>query len=139
MVNSATPYIVILSAERSNKTAAENRARTARMAWGLTYLVHFKDIEKFTDSLGMYEGVSEASYVVHCSNIASVLYMADLAREYNQDSILVLSPSTLEGRPAELVYLNECRSENIGTFKKAPADYNGDAYTIIDGVKYTCE
>lgn len=139
MVNSATPYIVILSAERSNKTAAENRVRTARMAWGLRYMCYFKDIEKVTDALGMYEGVSEAAYVVHCSNIASVLYMADLAREYKQDSILVLSASTLEGRSAELVYLNGCRSENLGSFKKAPADYNGDAYTIIDDVKYICE
>jgi hypothetical protein len=117
----------LFSAERSNKTFAENTDNTCAVA---CELVH-RDIP-FKVVIGCYKGVKELTFLVHGDNY-QVAY--ELAKRYEQESILVVD----ENRNATLGYLDGRPDERYKWAEASPNNL-GDAYTLDPetGIYWKC-
>ena len=79
--------------------------------------------KQFKTLQGSYKGQVETSYLVD-ADFQGIVW--DLAREYNQESILYVD----ENRNAYLEYLADGRIEKLGKFQAITNVKNLDAYTV---------
>jgi len=81
---------------------------------------------------GVWQGVSENSYVVPFSDLETLRSVLSLAAQHSQDAVLVVNPE----RKAELYHLGANNSiESIGNFVCVPKGEAllEDSYTEFDG------
>ena len=77
---------------------------------------------------GVFKGQVENSFYVPCTSDNEAV---DLAREFNQDCVLVVD----QFRRAKLLFVNGA-IEELGTWQVGDSDTE---FTIIDGVKWVCK
>lgn len=124
-------YTVILSAYLDSNTALTNLLLTERMKDRLLHEYHVNPIR----AVGVYQGDSEQSFVVHTNSSRVVGEIKRLGLEcYHQDSVLVSN-----NRKHDIqLHMHDCTTQHIGhTFKC----YTGvpkecQAYTVLKGCDY---
>jgi hypothetical protein len=122
--------VIIFSAFRSELSDAVNDARHSKAIELLSFNgIRSKQVQ------GVYKGISEASIVTVIGNDAQRDLVMQVAREYNQESILILDADT---RNARLYYLDNGQSESIGTFQVVSESEakSRDAYTYDSSQGY---
>ena len=130
-------FTVLMSACLSNLTASQNMARTGQLATSLT-----EGDLGFVRCIGVYKGVSEFSMAIPCNDHYNISQLKELAREFEQESILVIDNETKEAHLVEL----ECGLSIIvplGKWTKTTwndCKYNHDNYTYFPeaNVYYVC-
>ena len=126
--------IVILSAERPEYDAAENAARTARLAAeleGRDYAV--------TLALGIWEGRAEVSLIVALDSDRYVQWhigeLSAIAQRYQQDAILY---AAFSGRATLIFGADTSADTDIGVWRKVSQNEAQalPGYTLTEGEYY---
>lgn len=90
----------------------------------------FHILREFT---GMYKGVTEDSYLIPCYDLIDCLKAYDMAREYEQESVLYLSRESIRvNMRASIVMLNDATAQPVtGIFRNVGMHTpNKDAWTL---------
>lgn len=131
--------IIIISAERSNRDARENRANTEDLHQRLASMRAIGSVTAYARATGVWQGEEEASYVVAYDPkkwLGVVDELVRIARNYGQECILLADAE----RNAELVPV--CNPDCTGPLGKLralrPGEAMPDGYTVLNGVKYIC-
>lgn len=130
-------FTVLMSACLSTLTESQNAQRTAALHRELKR--HSLDV---VSCEGVYKGVKEASFAVPVNYHYDISQLKELAREFEQESILVIDNETKEAHLVEL----ECGLSIIvplGKWTKTTwndCKYNHDNYTYFPeaNVYYVC-
>ena len=122
--------VVIMSAELSSLNSVENVRRTLLLNDMITELRL-----PFKQSIGVYKGSKERSFVVVVNDQAEIDTLAGFAfKSFGQESILHQDSNQL----ARLVY-SDGRTETLGKLVQVPKELAEtlDNYTLMDGKFYT--
>lgn len=130
-------YRIILSAELSECSTHENEQRTSELRGRLHSLLVGNLIAGYRQVQGCYKGSVEQSYLVTLRDdgLNMGISLALLAKEYEQESILMIRPTGtttlifMNGDVCELGYWQPI--ELVSGYGKMP-----DSYTIDGGVAY---
>lgn len=130
-------FTVLMSACLSTLTESQNAQRTAALHHELKR--HSFDV---VPCEGVYKGVKEASFAVPVNYHFVIRALSEIAREYEQESILVVDN---ESKEAHLIELDDCIDVKvaIGKWTKTTwndCKYNHDNYTYFPeaNVYYVC-
>ena len=130
-------FTILMSACLSTLTESQNAQRTAALHRELKR--HSFDI---VSCEGVYKGVKEASFAVPVNYHFVIRALSEIAREYEQESILVVDN---ESKEAHLIELDDCIDVKvaIGKWTKTTwndCKYNHDNYTYFPeaNVYYVC-
>jgi len=105
---------VYLSAYRSDRALFENRQDHKALAAS----IRWSGFERFEEAHGVYDGKREESYVVNCTNPRGYTALLNLARDYGQESILIV----VDGQ-ATLQYTADGRCVPIGKLERLKFDH----------------
>lgn len=113
---------VVLSAELSTLNADDNDGRSD----DLRRRLHSQFGKAAVDEVqGCYKGTLERSFVVQCCDHADVGVLHKLAREYSQESILLVDSR----RSSFLLYVDSLKMERIGHLYTQYEQPTTDAWT----------
>lgn len=140
--------VAIISAERTDRTAEQNQARTAILRDDLVSLFGESNVEQCT---GRYKGITEQSFIVNAQDLRKRLgseqklvdigardILMHMGFKYGQESIIIRWPNG----EAVLHYIGRAEARTLGEFHqinpKLLDQFNN--YTIINssGVAFAC-
>lgn len=121
--------IVIFSVYQKNKTQSENSENHEKV---LEFLKR-NDLA-FDVGIGVYRSEPEKSILVVFNELTELELVKRIADSFNQESILVSN----EVRKSHLFYLKTREKQEIGILKRVENVSNLDAYTVMNGLFYTC-
>lgn len=140
-INTINPglNIIIISAERDNRSKRENLTRTAALHQKLATMKALGSVTAYARATGVWQGTQEASFVVAFDPktwLGVVEELVKIAHEFEQECILLAD----ENRNAELVPVcNPDCTGPLGTLRALrPGEALPDGYTVLNGVKYVC-
>lgn len=125
-------FIVVISAHKSQESLDINTKNTDRLrgqlrSEGLCF--------QFDEVQGMYKGEAEPAFAVQCNDFSDVGTLLYRAREYNQESIMLIDARKraylLFCDTSELVYLSTLYSRSADSEIPRP-----DNYTLHGDVLY---
>ena len=128
-------HMVILSAELANKSTYWNKVNTDTMRMKLSMGRLGKSFQVI-EAQGVYKGTKENSFIVKVENKYDVMWLTNLAKQFNQESILYIDARN----QASLYYIESKTREKLGIFHKVPKSVadNLDAYTMTESGYYAC-
>lgn len=130
-----TGHMVIISAELSTNSKYWNRVNTDDLRMRLKMGSLGKSYQ-FIEAKGVYKGTKEKSFIVKVENQYDLIWVTNLAKMFNQESILYVDSRN----NASLYYIESKTREKLGIFHKVPKSVADtlDAYTMTKDGYYAC-
>lgn len=125
-----TKFTVIFSAHQAIDSGLSNLISSSTLEYQLTNVVY----TDFIRAVGVYQGSSELSFVVHTNSANTIKQIARLCfGDYNQECILV---SNNHKHYISLQYGDGTKQQIGKRFKHTLKTPSGDAYTVLNGTDY---